>query len=317
MRTAESGKPGLRMEVVRSTPDRLPDDALVALVYAMRTVASDSPRILQTGLSTVDDEPAVELWRSRGSVTTGVDGAIRFCETPEFLCGILDLDERLFRDIADASESAYHLIRDFQGRHAQRHLLRIWNFLDAINEGDGDFERYRQFCVGRMRGLGDLASERLPAGTAVGRTESTGRVQVCWLAGRVPGQPVENPRQVRAYRYPLQYGPSPPAFARAMKLGTGELVGSGTSSIVGHESRHDGDLQAQIDETLANLRELHRTGGGTGRAEVIKVYLRERAGGAAVAEKIRAGLSVYGPVLMIEADICRRELLVEIECLWN
>ena len=30
------------------------------------------------------------------------------------------------------------------------------------------------------------------------------------------GTPVENPRQVSAYRYPRQYGPQPPSFARAM-----------------------------------------------------------------------------------------------------
>lgn len=308
---------GLHIEVVRSTLERLPDDALVALAYGAGTGASGSPRILQTGLSTVDGIPTMELWRSSGPMTTGVDGPIRYCATPEFLCGIMDLDEGWFRDIAEAAESAYRSIREFQGRQVQRNLLRVWNFLDAINEGDGNLERYRQFCVGRSRGLGELASEKLPAATAVGRTRGTGRVQLCWMASRAPGKPVENPRQVRAYRYPLQYGPSPPAFARAMRLDTGELLGSGTSSIVGHESRHAGDLQAQIDETLENLRELHHAGCGTGRPEVIKVYLRERACGAAVAGKICAGLSVEGPPLMIEADICRRELLVEIECLWT
>ena len=37
------------------------------------------------------------------------------------------------------------------------------------------------------------------------------------LAGRAhAGHAVENPRQVSAYRYPRQYGPQPPRFARAM-----------------------------------------------------------------------------------------------------
>jgi chorismate lyase/3-hydroxybenzoate synthase len=317
MRTRDGGMSGLQVEVVRPTLEPLPDDALVALAYGTGTEASGSPRILQTGLSTVAGVPAMELWRSSGPMTAGVDGPIRYCATPEFLCGIMDLDEGRFRDIAEAAESAYRSMREFQDRHVQRHLVRVWNFLDAINEGDGNLERYRQFCVGRSRGLGDLATEKLPAATAVGRTRGTGRVQLCWMASRAPGQPVENPRQVRAYRYPLQYGPSPPAFARAMRLDTGELLASGTSSIVGHESLHAGDLLAQVDETLANLRELHHAGRGTGRPEVIKVYLRERAGGPAVAEKICARLSVSEPFLMMEADICRRELLVEIECLWT
>ena len=133
------------------------------------------------------------------------------------------------------------------------------------------------------------------------------RPQPQWGAPRAPdgyrcaGWPAAcrvSPSRIRGRSEPIAIRSSTararPRLPEPCDLDTGELVGSGTSSIVGHESRHDGDLQAQIDETLANLRELHRTGGGTGRAEVIKVYLRERAGGAAVAEKICAGLSVSG-----------------------
>ena len=32
-------------------------------------------------------------------------------------------------------------------------MLRLWNYLDAINLGDGDDERYRRFCDGRARGM--------------------------------------------------------------------------------------------------------------------------------------------------------------------
>lgn len=307
---------GPRIEVTHRLPERLPDDVLAAFVYGPRQSAAGNSRVLRTGLSAVDGRPTMELWRAPGPAKTGVDGQIRFTAHAEFLFGILDLDERQFRGLTEAAESAYRWMREFQDRHPQRHLLRIWNYLDSINEGEGDLERYRQFCVGRARGLGDMPSEKLPAATAVGRSRPAGQVQVCWLAGRAPGRPIENPRQLRAYRYPREHGPSPPSFARAMRLETGELMGSGTSSIVGHESRHDGDLTAQVDETLENLRELRRTGGGEGRPAGVKVYLRERTGAVEVAEKIRAGLSASGPPLLIEADICRQELLVEIECVW-
>src|SRR3546814_12443298 len=87
---------------------------------------------------------------------------------------------------------------------------------DAITFGDGDAERYREFCVGRARGLGDFDTHALPAATAIGRCDDARVVQVYWLAARTPGMPVENPRQVSAYRYPRQYGPQQPSFARAM-----------------------------------------------------------------------------------------------------
>ena len=308
---------GPRIEITRRPREQLADDVLAAFAYGTSTTVPDGPRILRMGLSAADGRPAMELWHAPGRTMPGVDGPVRFCAHPAFLFGILEFDERRFAGIADAAESAYRQIREFQNRQSQPYLLRVWNFLDSINGGDGDLERYRQFCVGRARGLGDLPSDRLPAATAVGRPRPTGRMQVCWLAGREPGRPIENPRQVRAYRYPRAYGPSPPSFARAIRLETGQLMGSGTSSIVGHESRHAGDLAAQVEETLENLRELYRAGGCCGTPAGIKVYLREPDAMGGIAEAVRAGLSGDEPPLLIEADICRRELQVEIECLWK
>jgi chorismate lyase/3-hydroxybenzoate synthase len=104
------------------------------------------------------------------------------------------------------------------------------------------------------------------------------------------------------------------------------LMGSGTASIVGHESRHDGNLAAQIDETLTNLQELFLAGDRmtahpqrmNGRDAVVaaKVYLRRRDTAPAAATRILAGLPGVKNLLLLEADICRRELLVEIECTW-
>jgi chorismate lyase/3-hydroxybenzoate synthase len=308
---------GLRIEFARRPPETLADDVLFALGYG--TPASSIPggeRVLGTGLALADGGHGLEMWRVADAVSTGADGHVRFAAGAEFTAGFIDIDERLFDGIADAAQAAYRWMLEFQARSSQRHLLRIWNFIDSINDGEGDLERYRQFCVGRARGLGDTPSDRLPAATAVGRRRPSGRVQVCWLASRAPCRPVENPRQVRAYRYPREYGASPPAFARAVRLETGELMGSGTSSIVGHESLHDGDLSSQVEETLKNLAELHRAGGGCGAPTGVKVYVRERAGADGVEHQVVAGLPGANSPLLIEADICRRELLVEVECLW-
>ena len=129
----------------------------------------------------------------------------------------------------------------------------MWNYLDAINEGDGDAERYRQFCVGRARGLGRPNGKRLPAATAIGRQQPTHQLQVFWVAARVGGTPIENPRQVSAYHYPRAHGPVSPSFSRAMVAPDDTVLVSGTASIVGHVSQHHGDAQAQLAETLRNL----------------------------------------------------------------
>ena len=70
----------------------------------------------------------------------------------------------------------------------------VAQFVSAmLNEGAGDLERYRQFCVGRARGLAEAHAERFPAATAIGRQNTGHDVQVFWLAARSPGRPIPSP----------------------------------------------------------------------------------------------------------------------------
>ena len=139
-----------------------------------------------------------------------------------------------------------------------------------------------------------------------------------------PGTPLENPRQVSAYRYPRDYGPQPPSFARAMLPPTADrtpLLLSGTASVVGHATLHAGALMAQLEETLANFDALlgaarerqpalpARFGAGTR----LKVYVRDRGDMDAVAQALQARFGGRVPHFLLHAAICRRDLAVEID----
>ena len=155
---------GLRIEIARRPPENLADDVLFAFGYGPpESVIHGGNRVLGTGLAAADGSRALELWRVAEAVATGVDGHVRFAAGAEFASGFIDLDEQRYSGIADAAQAAYRSMLEFQARSSHRHLLRIWNFIDSINNGEGDLERYRQFCVGRARGLGDMPSEKLPA----------------------------------------------------------------------------------------------------------------------------------------------------------
>ena len=203
-------------------------------------------------------------------------------------------------------------------------LQRIWNYLDAITLGDGDTERYRRFCVGRARGMGDFDTSTLPAATAIGRCDDERVIQVYWLSAREAGTPVENPRQVSAYHYPRQYGRQSPSFARAMLPppgGSMPLLLSGTASVVGHASQHVGELLAQIEETLANFDAL--LGAARLRAPALpaefgpgtrlKVYVRDHADLPVVAAALDQRFGNRVPRMLLHAAICRRELSMEID----
>jgi len=307
----------------RSTAiSRLDSDILGAVAFGDAADVADA-RLLHVQLAVPRGGGLVELWRGAGPVEQGTEGPIRYAHDRNLLFGILELDERQYGGIQGAAQAAYEAIGDFQRRRDQQHLLRMWNYIGDINRGSGDAERYKQFCLGRSRGFANIPEWAFPAATAVGRRDGLPLLQLCWLAGRQAGRPVENPRQVEAYHYPRQYGPAPPSFCRAINVPGGQLMVSGTASIVGSDSVHAGDLRAQLDETALNLRRVLEAAAAGTQAQaqsglppgtVVKAYLRDSLAAPLAAARLEEILGGDVRILALEADICRSELLVEVEC---
>ncbi len=266
-----------------------------------------------------------EMWLGSGPVACGRRDRFRYAHDGEtvFASVVVPAEDSL--DLERTTRSHY-LRMDALLRHlGYPHWQRMWNYLSAINDGDGDKERYRQFNSGRhaavaLRSGGYLA---LPAASGVGCAGGD-LVLVC-VAGRRAANQIENPRQMSAFSYPRQYGAHSPMFSRAALVpGTNgaQLLVSGTASIVGHESRHLNDAGAQLEETRANLRALltetlRVRGSALDPAELqpesLKVYVRNPADFAVIANKLARWSLPQEPTLYLQADICRRELLLEIE----
>ena len=119
-------------------------------------------------------------------------------------------------------------------------------------------DRYMVFNAGRHDAYGDQRGA-LGTASAVGITGSD--LSIHCLALEEPGTPVENPRQTPAWQYSARYGPLPPCFSRATIVdlaGRRTLLIGGTASVVGEDSRHAGEFDAQVEETLLNLDALIR-----------------------------------------------------------
>ena len=294
----------------------LPADMLGAIVYGREAraecVQAGDPRLAAVPLEAMPGAPRVETWITQGPVTSGTMQDIHYTSSAKHLFGFLEVDEAAAGGLRAATRGAYRQMLRFHSRRAHSCIWRIWNFIDAINEGEGDAERYRQFCLGRAEGMADHV-DVYPAGTAVGTRTGQRRLQVVWLAGRGPGRPIENPRQVSAYRYPRQYGPASPSFSRAMHL-EGQLLISGTSSIVGHETVHGDDISAQLRESVSNLRLV--AGAAAMDPDLLtglKAYVRHGADLGRVAAELSGGCFAGKGVCVLSADICRSELLIELE----
>jgi len=204
-------------------------------------------------------------------------------------------------------------------------ICRLWHYLGDINGPTADgLEIYRDFCVGRALAFEEVPAAMPPA-TAVGSAHEG--VTVCLLATRTGRlTTIENPTQVPAYRYPAEHGPKPPSFARAGYLDRpegGMLFLSGTASITGHRTAHPGDLDGQLDVTFSTIasvvhgRNLARHGVrahyGLGDFDRVTAYVRHAADLAAVDAACRVAFGTRTVVRLHRADLCRSELLVEVE----
>ena len=263
--------------------------------------------------SVVECAPTADGWWARGGelMSVAMVRADRREDDPE------PLAHALYRDLIERVRSA-----------GFPELLRIWNFMPGINHGDGDRERYRRFCIGRGRALAEagLDDSAMCAATAIGSDE--GRFRLFALAGRRRGLAIENPRQVPAWAYPRRYGPRSPAFARATALpladGRFGLLISGTASVIGHATAHPGDVLAQADEAATNVEALiavaadrlnHPGSCRPGPSSLVRVYVRQPADWPPVEARLRARWPEVR-LAGLRGDICRRDLLVEIEA-WH
>lgn len=284
--------------------------------FGADTAASTDPRCLQVALETFDAPAPLELWQVDAPVRCGRHDELRWAAGGGWLFAAIELDEREHGGPAATARLAYEQLHRFVATRDTQHVLRVWNYLAAINHGEGDAERYKHFCDGRAAGMGDFFAEGFPAATAIGHHADAHRLQVYLLASDQPGMRVENPRQVSAWRYPRQYGRTPPSFARAMLLPAQDVLAiSGTAAVVGHASAHHDDLDAQLEETLLNLEALLASAGmatGFDGHSPLKIYVRHRADAARVRAFVQRRLPGV-PTLLLHGDICRRELLVEID----
>jgi chorismate lyase/3-hydroxybenzoate synthase len=300
------------------SPPTIHHELLVAFRFGPEPAGENHPAIADTHLNPVAHDCLYECWWIAQPVSYRREGKLRIAECEDYAVVIQDNAETAEDDLESLTRIAYLELVSAIRSTQHKQLLKAWNYLGGINDGDGDFERYRRFSVGRARafkelGIGDAEA---PTGTGVGTAGNLG-LTIIALASRHRLQLAENPRQVSAFDYPRQYGPSSPKFSRSgfTTNATHTLyLLSGTAAIVGHESLHPYAVGAQVDETLRNLAALSDSVAMLEDGSVLRVYLREPSDLGEVREKLQARLAGRGvEMVFVQGNICRRELVIEID----
>jgi enamine deaminase RidA (YjgF/YER057c/UK114 family) len=197
---------------------------------------------------------------------------------------------------------------------------RIWNYVPQINRMVAGVENYVAFNAGRHRAFsgefGEIALSDLSAASAVGTRD--GPLALAFAAGPDPVRVFENLLQTPTVDYPECYGPKSPLFVRGSMVSKADGSTcwhlSGTASIRASETIGS-DIARQLEVTLENIvRLLGEMAVPAVRRADWKVFLRDRRD----LEVCRRRLAEFFPgevarMMFVEADICRRDLLLEIE----
>jgi chorismate lyase/3-hydroxybenzoate synthase len=324
---ATATRAGLRYVGAAELDSALADDrGRVLGVVGFGASSRDRTDVVSTwvDMPVVGAERVYEVWTSAAPVQVETKGSIRSARNAQILFGRVEIPDEPDTNYDGLIFDEYCRIFDHLDALGYPKLLRIWHYVPDIHLDEGSLERYKRFSLGRHEAFvakGRAISTDAPAASAVGKRP--GNTVICFLAAPRPGVPVENPRQVSAYSYPAQYGPRGPTFSRALYStwdGLAQLYISGTAAIRGHESRHAGNADAQAVETILNLRSVIARAQDAGFVDArragqmqFKVYLREPQLRAIAEARLREAFGPAPSIVCLQADICRRELLLEIE----
>jgi chorismate lyase/3-hydroxybenzoate synthase len=298
---------------------------LALIAFDGACAAPIEPGIIPIGIPSLCGKAYEVIEYSDQMAERGISDDCHWSKIDDVFCAATWIDPEECADIERATEAAYNRLFHVISAAGFPYPFRIWNFIPNINLGEADQEEYKKFCAGRLRAFNQLGPGRqqFPAASALGIRQSDNAAQsavIYLLATRTPGQHHENPRQQPAYQYPRQYGPSSPSFARGTSLllqSRRPIFISGTASIIGHDTKACGNVQEQLEITLENIRYLlANIDPQASTPSAIRVYLRH-------AEDLLATQTYlyqrFAPadINIVHADICRANLLIEIECMAN
>ena len=218
------------------------------------------------------------------------------------------------------------------------HIVRQWNFIGNILEVKNGIQNYQIFNEVRSESYHKYRNvHSYPAATGVGM--KYGGVNLDFYAVKAERNlkiiAIDNPDQIRPYGYSQQVLKGkpvgsrtlnqPPQFERAVFIAdslSSTLFVSGTASIIGQDTIGIEDIGRQTVVTIENISKLtdskrlgHLTGKtdtNAGKLILLRVYIKKQEDFAKVKE-ICNEFHPCVPVIYIEADICRDNLLVEME----
>lgn len=289
--------------------------------------------------ATFSQNTFVDAWLAEQPATTSHNhtGEVEWQHTANGLFGSISVPAGPSLALDTVTQQAYTQVLEALARHPRYTIIRFWNYVPDITApvqagNTAGENRYHLFNAGRQKAFSNyygqhLAQEPIPAASAVG-TQSR-QLTIEFLAVTNPIQQLENKNQIPAWRYSARYGKHAPLFSRGViynNNGQRLLLSSGTASITGEDSQHPGDIYEQLCQSIHNLRILAAQfnlkqynihyGFALEDIALLRVYYKNEEDLPFLQRFVPRFLAPACQVSFIQANICREELLVELEAVF-
>jgi len=271
-------------------------------------------------------ESYFEVWTSTHDTSYGAFENLRYATDGYHFFAAISMKDSI-GSVDEVGELIYNQIFESIDKYGYPYICRVWNYVPFIYKFFNDTERYKLFCLGRAKAFEKYSVGTVyPAATGIG--DFGDRINVCFLSTlKNIHKSIENPKQTPAYKYPAVTDLKPPSFSRGTYSEYSQMRSSfyvsGTASILGYKTVFKGDIEQQCKTTIKNIQclisKLNMSSYGIDQEynikdlDCIKVYIKHKADFEVVENICQKAFSTEKSIIYLNADICREDLLVEIE----
>lgn len=311
---------------VKISPDVSTQKTAFLVNYTDHIRLKERPVSITIPLATLDSETLLEQWTGSFSQMTTDDDMVQTYTNEHYLIAATPIALANATTLEHATQVAYGEIFTQIKELGYPHLIRTWNFFPEIHTQHNKINNYKLFCSGRSQAYtqADVSSSPYPAATVIGSQQPG--LFIYYIASKHAGIGIENSQQVSAFEYPSSYSADPPLFSRALLHKTSQqdiLFISGTASITGHQTQHLGNVEKQLALCVSNIEHLLYTASqdhqfvrtSFSACDQIKVYLKDASDLAIVKLLLQDYVQLGANIHYLHGDMCRDDLLVEIEAL--
>lgn len=207
-------------------------------------------------------------------------------------------------------------------------IYRQWNYIENITITNDGSQNYQEFNDARSIFYSKAKwSNGYPAATGIGTSRGGIMIELYAIKGTTAtNKPIDNPLQVAAHNYSQNVlegkaikelaERTTPKFERARILGNTIYI-SGTAAIKGERSTDSGSTVAQAEQAMQIMNNLISkenipTPCNGASYDLLRIYIKHEDEIEAVKEYMNAHYPTT-PKHYLVSDICRPELLIEIE----